>query len=187
MKKLKRSVLLSLLFLCAVLVFGGQAYALSISPGTEIDNGILSGVGTNNNNLIKAYIQTEYGFDLLYKAEAAPFKEEGSLMESYDTIFTNIPSDPSGAEINYISGEPFIIDAYLLVKDGKSSPWWYLFDLAGWNGTETLYLSGFWPNQGAISYAGLYGKASSVPEPSTILLLGLGLVGLAGIGRKKVK
>ncbi len=30
-------------------------------------------------------------------------------------------------------------------------------------------------------------NATSVPEPSTVLLLGLGLVGLAGIGRKRMK
>jgi hypothetical protein len=187
MKKLKVCIVISLLFLCAVLVFGGKAYALNISPGSQIDDGLQSGISTPDNSDITAYLESEYELGLLlYKAEADPFKEEGSLAGSYNTIFKNTASDPSGAEINHVFGEPFITDAYLVVKDGNHTPWWYLFDLASWNGTDNLYLSNFWPNKGAISYVGLYGKAS-VPEPSTVFLLGLGLVGLAGIGRKRLK
>jgi hypothetical protein len=61
-----------------------------------------------------------------------------------------------------------------------------LFNLTslGWDGMETLNLSGFWPQQGAISYVALYGDAKKVPEPTTMLLLGFGLLGLVGFGRK---
>ena len=40
-------------------------------------------------------------------------------------------------------------------------------------------------NIGRVSHVGEIGV--SVPEPSTVLLLGFGLVGLAGLGRKKLK
>ncbi len=94
---------------------------------------------------------------------------------SYETTFLKTSSDPSGANIAYTGGGDIVGPLmYLLVKEAK-----------GWNGTEDLILSGFWPNQGAISHVSLYGASTPVPEPATMLLLGVGLVGLAGFGRKR--
>jgi len=62
---------------------------------------------------------------------------------------------------------------------------------AGWFGEHYLemYTNGLWNDAGGLEWKGAYvvefnGKAS-VPEPSTMLLLGVGLLGLAGAGRKK--
>ena len=60
--------------------------------------------------------------------------------------------------------------AYLLKEDCSFGTWDY-------------------PGTNDLSYLAVYGRGGDVPvpEPATILLLGSGLVGLAGFGRKKFK
>lgn len=52
-----------------------------------------------------------------------------------------------------------------------------------WDGT--LDLQSFWLGKGGISYVSIY--AAPVPEPTTLLRFGMGLVGLAGASRRMKK
>lgn len=126
----------------------------------------------------------------LYKATPGS-SDAGSLSGSYSTIFNG---DESGGTITYGSGNIVSSTAYMLVKDGNHNPMWYFYNLSalGWNGTDSLVLSGFWPQQGSISHVTLYGTSKTPPTSTTpgvpdggttLALLGGSLVGLGSLRR----
>ncbi|ADH86474.1 PEP-CTERM sorting domain-containing protein [Desulfurivibrio alkaliphilus] len=185
--------------LCGLLI-AAPAYALTITPTTY--NGTAWDYGTNawsgletSTSQIKDIIEpiVEPSVEL-YKAEyvsgQAWGQEQGSLSGSYNTIFGPAAADPTSATIEYVGGDFVGPNAYALVKDGKGPPGWYLFDLtaAGWNGIDTLFFEDFWKDvNGAISHVALYGESTPVPAPSALLLLGTGLAGLIGLGRRRMQ
>ena len=68
---------------------------------------------------------------------------------------------------------------YLLVKNGRHIPAWYLFDITGWNGVCGIEGTGFWEGiKGSISHVAIYGEEGVIPEP-TMLLVWSGLAGMA--------
>jgi hypothetical protein len=152
-----------------------HASPLSLTPANT------SCISTNNSNLSGSALFgiLDQCFDvelpslsLLYKAEVGG-GEEGPFAASYQTTFTNSSSDPENAFIQYVGGPSIgCMECYLVVKDGNHQPAQYFFDLSGWNGTQDLDLTKFWPQGGAISNVAIWGSPKQVPEPGTLLLLG---------------
>jgi len=181
--------------LMAFAALTAAANAVSINPTSGILNSTRwQGNQTSVPNINDALETIVPGItaSLAYKQSVGGAKE-GSLANQYATVFSNSPSDPAEATITYTGGTSLAPTAYLLVKDGNQKPAWYFYNATGlgWNGTDTLELSGFWPNRGAISFVALYGgKPPRVPDGgSSILMLGSVLLGSVSLkqclGRKR--
>ena len=79
-----------------------------------------------------------------------------------------------------------------IVNAGSAtSDWYWSFDRAGGNGVSTEFGNIWLPVGDRLAFSltndsvGLTNDSVGVPEPSTLMLMGIGLVGLGWIGRKK--
>ncbi len=179
-------------FLAVLMVFG-MACAVSADP-IEINLGtgtVISGEDTDVPSIEDIILPLMGTSTELYKATPGN-PDEGPFAGSYTTTFSG---DRESTQIGY-DGGPFIGPvAYLLAKDGAAKDGdpnthaWYLFNLTalGWTGTEQINISGLWPNQGSFSHLSIYGTRTQVPEPSSLLLLGTGIMALGFACRRWIK
>ena len=174
---------LALLALAFCVIF--NASALPITPSSTPQ-----WTHTDPARQTAAQIATLVGISSLtevYKQEVGG-SEGGTLASSYTTTFSNTPSDPANALIDYISGS-FITGGsiFLYVKDGNNTPSGYIFDISGWNGTEDISITGFWPQQGGMSHVTILTGPARVPDGgTTVALLGFGIAAL-GFSRRFIR
>lgn len=157
--------------------------ALVIEPG----DAVLSGTALSQaqiNGIVLPFIAPSVE---VYKHDVGS-ADEGSYAASYETTFMNTPSDPMDADIDYVGGAILSNATHLLVKGGGPPVveyMWYLFDIAGWDGLETIEIHNFWVDRGAISHVTLYASATTVTEPGSLGVLGLTLIGIGLISRRR--
>jgi hypothetical protein len=184
-------------FALALGLAAAPAHALiMLSPGDATDT-------TDTNSSLSTLAQINAAFGTSYTGLSLSYKanveggDEGPFAGFYTTTFDNEPDDPADALITWDGGS-FIgpcPTCLLIVKDGDQTPAQYLFDLGNWDGQESIQLTGFWPNQGAISHIAIWSGTNgdngggdpggSIPEPASLFLMGAGLIGFALARRRK--
>lgn len=191
--------ILRFLPLWAVLALPGLAMAFSvgISPVNQTINQTDMAVVDINLNLTGGEALYGFDFDLLFDPAILAF-------DSFSTTLMD-PDDPFNPLFDYVGGFTYesSVDPTVVSFDGFFLPWDFMTEpLTGTITLASLTFMGIAPGTSPLSLTGeldlgnlALDRASSsgsvtvapVPEPSTFLLLGLGLAGLVGYRRRMHK
>jgi hypothetical protein len=193
--------------LAAVLIVGWAtaSWALPVlnldSNGNPIDtlaDGTSFGMYTNSGNLVGVHDGNNLGNLTTMEAVESWVESELGYDTSFElTITGNITSTGAGTNtgtwevvppieaISFYAVKAGNFFAMYLVDPADSSGSWSTYDI--WKYAQDHNLRGGGGNDGlSIShFTGYNPSTAPVPEPATMLLLGTGLIGLAGASRKK--